>query len=517
MNVLKGIYVAIFSLFLINIFIVNAIPPPPPAFNVTLPVFCTITNNGIEICDNLDNDCDGFIDEGLTNLSGCSQFGLCSGSFKTCSSGLWSSCSIVPVTEICNSIDDDCDGIIDDGLTRVTTCGLGVCSNNTGFETCTSGVWNSNTCNPYSGATNEICDGAIDQDCDGLVDENCTCVSGAVRSCGYTNVGECMLGNQTCISGVWGSTCVGVINSQTEVCDNLDNDCDNIIDDNLNDSSSCSQFGLCSGSFKTCSSGIWSSCSIVPVNESCNNIDDNCDGIIDNNLIESFDCNQTGNCFGSVKTCILGNWSSCSIVPVNESCNDIDDDCDGSTDEDVCTPTPRPRRGGSSRTPSWTPSVNLSVNSTTNSTNNSNLTNISPNYLNPNLIGNVNNSLDLELHENSVINNSLEEPLRLSNDTSSNVIENETFFIPKILLPKIFFILLLLTIIFVAFILHYFKNKQTANNESKTNLVSLNNSEMQVLNYINAMREKKFNDEEILSELRLKGWDEKTLSKLFKK
>jgi subtilisin family serine protease len=72
--------------------------------------------------------------------------------------------------EACDNLDNDCDGFTDENLTRPTTCGLGVCSGNTGTETCTAGVWADDTCDPFAGATAEICDD-LDNNCDGQTDE----------------------------------------------------------------------------------------------------------------------------------------------------------------------------------------------------------------------------------------------------------------------------------------------------------------------------------------------------------
>ena len=75
-------------------------------------------------------------------------------------------------------------------------------------------------CNP----SQEICDG-IDNDCDELIDENLT------QQCGTSNVGVCKFGTQTCQNGNW-KECIGSINSTTEICDQIDNDCDGQIDEN---------------------------------------------------------------------------------------------------------------------------------------------------------------------------------------------------------------------------------------------------------------------------------------------
>jgi hypothetical protein len=71
----------------------------------------------------------------------------------------------------CDGIDDDCDGQIDeDYVSQPTTCGVGECSS-TGQTVCVSGV-EGDTCTPGTPSP-EICDG-LDNNCDGVVDEGCS-------------------------------------------------------------------------------------------------------------------------------------------------------------------------------------------------------------------------------------------------------------------------------------------------------------------------------------------------------
>jgi len=77
----------------------------------------------------------------------------------------------------CNGIDEDCNGIPDDGyVPQATACGVGACSS-AGVTACVGGVVQ-DSCLPGSPAV-EVCD-TLDNDCDGQVDEDfpggCPCV-----------------------------------------------------------------------------------------------------------------------------------------------------------------------------------------------------------------------------------------------------------------------------------------------------------------------------------------------------
>jgi len=180
-----------------------------------------------------------------------------------------------PTTEVCDSRDNDCDDEIDENLI-ISTSELGACSINT--ETCIEGVYTPN--NEYNPIA-EICNN-IDDNCDGIVDEGITCVCnpGETRSCGENDIGACSYGTQTCQSDHRWNICIGEMLPSNEICDNIDNDCDDEIDENLIRSTS--ELGACSINTETCIEGVYTpNNEYNPIAEICNNIDDNCDGIVD--------------------------------------------------------------------------------------------------------------------------------------------------------------------------------------------------------------------------------------------
>lgn len=161
----------------------------------------------IERCNGSDDDCDGLVDEGFAGLGTmCDDGGrgVCRGvgTIACAPDELSTRCNITSPggtagTEVCNGLDDDCSGTIDEGLS------------------CTG------ACTPTG---DEVCDG-LDNNCNGAVDE---ADPRAGTSCGEMS-GACTQGTLTCVAGML--RCVGGSSGRAEVCNGLDDDCDGVADD----------------------------------------------------------------------------------------------------------------------------------------------------------------------------------------------------------------------------------------------------------------------------------------------
>ncbi|MGK0360111.1 MAG: YD repeat-containing protein, partial [Bradymonadia bacterium] len=326
---------------------------------------CTGLDDAIspEICDDVDNDCDGSSDEGFELAAPCMVGeGVCAAAGRTrCTAdGAAVECDVqagAPGVEACNSADDDCDGDTDEdwpNLAEVCFAGAGVCRAE-GVVVCTA---DGAACDAVAGAAGEeVCNG-VDDDCDGATDEGpdgqpivLPCYSGPD---GTLDVGLCRGGSATCVGGFPGA-CEGEVGPAAEICDAIDNDCNGVPDDRAggcdcvpNDSRPCyagpaetEGVGDCRGGLQTCApdgSG-WGACDgqTVPAAEVCGGGDEDCNGLTDDAPGVGDDCaDGVGACAAEGVRACQGGAVECSAVAGqagDEVCNTIDDDCDGTVDE----------------------------------------------------------------------------------------------------------------------------------------------------------------------------------------
>ena len=258
--------------------------------------------------------------------------------------GCSSSCTSTCTAEICNGIDDDCDGIIDnDCLNQQCTpeeyliieecfssCGANIycvsnCILNGEFsEQCNNAFGPLLECSIYNNCTSaeyplvcsyQNCNEPWHEAFGDLVPSECT--NEETRLCGISDIGSCSYGTQSCVGGFWGS-CEGEVSPIPEICGNdVDDDCDGFIDNDCpcDDNSDCSSGQIC----------LDGQC-FFDVN-ACTPLRD---GETRSCLLE----NEYGACEGEQTCYSETGWSECEgIAPAAEACNGIDDDCDGQTDE----------------------------------------------------------------------------------------------------------------------------------------------------------------------------------------
>jgi Putative metal-binding motif len=168
----------------------------------------------LEICDGLDNDCDGLVDSEDGDMFGIGQMchGVCDKGITACVGGtLVCQTSIQPQPEVCDGVDNDCNGIVDDGsLSDAPTTAERLCWD-IDPTACTT------PCS-YVGANNTV--------------TWCAPENGGCHDLGTLATPPCALGSLACSGGAW--TCSGGLPPEAEACNGVDDDCNGLIDDACN-------------------------------------------------------------------------------------------------------------------------------------------------------------------------------------------------------------------------------------------------------------------------------------------
>jgi hypothetical protein len=284
---------------------------------------CPVVAPVVEECNGKDDDCNGQTDDGLGSLT-CGK-GACETTVQVCVASQLQEC-VAPggSPEICDLIDNDCDGETDEELAPIT-CGVGICQ--VTVVACIAG--RPQPCYPNSERAEE-CNG-LDDNCDGVTDEGFGQTTCGVGECART-ISNCAAGGPTqCVAG----------NPVDETCNGLDDNCDGVTDGGL-ETVTCG-IGACVRTVPGCVDGVPSGIECIagdPVTETCNGIDDNCDGITDDGIVLGEPCDGTDpdSCKSGKTICLANGTIGCDEPGqgFSESCNGQDDDCDGLTDEEGC-------------------------------------------------------------------------------------------------------------------------------------------------------------------------------------
>jgi hypothetical protein len=142
-------------------------------WEIETPGACVPTGLSEDFCNGDDDDCDGTDDEDYMIPSTCGVGACARTGTKTCMDGREvDSCQSGPPTgigeDLCNGVDDDCNGSTDElYASGPTTCGVGACAS-TGTITCMNGA-EVDSCQPGTPSPETF--DLVDNDCDGWADD----------------------------------------------------------------------------------------------------------------------------------------------------------------------------------------------------------------------------------------------------------------------------------------------------------------------------------------------------------
>ena len=252
--------------------------------------------------------------------------------------------------ETCDGLDNDCNGTADDpfgALGVPCSVGVGACERQ-GVVACVDPLHAA--CSAAPGVpVAEVCN-RLDDDCDGTIDNDLVgcCQPGEAQPCG-TDVGLCSAGQQICgADRRWGA-CDGV-SPGAEICDGQDNDCNGTVDDGLG-TVTCGR-GACFNTVAACTHGVPGVCQPLPAGvETCNGLDDDCDGAVDDGFDLTSDPNNCGRCGHRCDAGVVCAQGTCGGPNVVLQCGASDRDlrtflvgeAAGFVLQNGCLPTPQTR------------------------------------------------------------------------------------------------------------------------------------------------------------------------------